>query len=345
MAICNKTGNVAIYNEYKNLFFSPFSDGPLNFHTNPDGTMNVKNISRFGRSFSILRIPYALKLLIQELQVMNVQMRIITDDNIDQLMSMSFSNNIQKLLKTDNNNLEEVINEFVNNTNRKLQKQVKSVVEEIPKDNLELPGYEVEQMNQSQSSSSSVPFAPGSPAYVPTASELGEVDSDGYDPFADTDSVPFAPGSSPAYVPTQAELGVVDSGGYDPFAKTNSGSSEYDFLKGGSSSTLNSFFETLPENRKQQILSLPNPQDQKMVLQNIYNSLNNNSSSTASNTGEKITRFKDQEEIITNPKTSILQVEELKPDISNESESKSESNDTNSNSGSNNSSETRKIIL
>jgi hypothetical protein len=273
---------------------------------------------------------------------MNVQMRIITDDNIDQLMSMSFSNNIQKLLKTDNNNLEEVINEFVNNTNRKLQKQVKSVVEEIPKENLELPGYEVEQMDDS---SSSVPFAPGSPAYVPTAAELGEVDSGGYDPFADSDSVPMAPGS-PAYVPTQAELGVTDSGGYDPFANTNSGSSEYDVMKGGK---INSFFESLPENRKQQILSLPNPQDQKMVLQNIYNSLNNNTSSNSNNSGEKITRFKDQEEIITNPKTSILQVEELKPDISNESESKSDSNDTNSNNDSNssssNSSETRKIIL
>jgi DNA-directed RNA polymerase II subunit RPB2 len=79
MAICNKTGNVAIYNEYKNLFFSPFSDGPLNFHTNPDGTMNVKNISRFGRSFSILRIPYALKLLIQELFAMGIVLRLIPE--------------------------------------------------------------------------------------------------------------------------------------------------------------------------------------------------------------------------------------------------------------------------
>ena len=230
---------------------------------------------------------------------------------------------------------------------------MKSVVEEIPKDILELPGYEVD---ESPSTSSSVPFAPGSsPAYVPTEAELGEIDMNGYNPFADSDSVPFAPGS-PAYVPTAAELGDIDMGGYDPFANTNSGSSEYDFLKGGSSSTLNSFFESLPENRKQQILSLPNPQDQKMVLQNIYNSLNNNTSSsnsnsnnTSNNSGEKMTRFRDQEEIITNPKTSILQVEELKPDINNESESKSksESDDLNndSNSASSNSSETRKIIL
>ena len=98
MAVCNKTGSIAIYNEAKNLFLSPYSDGPINFHTNPDGTMNIKNLSNFGRSFSLLRIPYSFKLLIQELQVMNVQMRIITDDNVDQLLSMSYSNNINKLL-------------------------------------------------------------------------------------------------------------------------------------------------------------------------------------------------------------------------------------------------------
>jgi hypothetical protein len=37
--------------------------------------------------------------LIQELQVMNVQMRIITEENVDQLLSMSFSDNINKLAK------------------------------------------------------------------------------------------------------------------------------------------------------------------------------------------------------------------------------------------------------
>ena len=98
MAICNKTGAISIYNEAKNLFLSPYSDGPINFHTNPDGTMNIKNLSKFGRSFSLLRIPYTFKLLIQELQVLNIQMRIITDENVDQLLSMSYSNNISKLL-------------------------------------------------------------------------------------------------------------------------------------------------------------------------------------------------------------------------------------------------------
>ena len=46
-------------------------------------------------------MPYALKLLIQELEVLNIQMRIITDDNVDQLLNMSYSNNITKLLKIE----------------------------------------------------------------------------------------------------------------------------------------------------------------------------------------------------------------------------------------------------
>jgi hypothetical protein len=117
MAICNKTGAISIYNDSRNLFISPYADGPINFHTNPDGTMSIKNLTKYGRSFSLLRIPYSFKLLIQELQAMNIQMRIITDENVDQLMSMSYSNNISKLLhKPDDLSKEEtekMIKDFV----------------------------------------------------------------------------------------------------------------------------------------------------------------------------------------------------------------------------------------
>jgi len=103
MAICNKTGSIAIYNPDKNLFLSPFADGPLVFNKNVEGQEILESISKFGRSFSIVRVPFALKLLIQELQVMNVQMRIITEDNIDQLTNLSYqSRNIDKLLHIDN---------------------------------------------------------------------------------------------------------------------------------------------------------------------------------------------------------------------------------------------------
>ena len=100
MAVCNHSGTIAVYNSGKNIFLSPFIDGPLTFFTTDDATkMNVNVCSRHGRSFSIVRIPYALKLLIHELQAINVQMRIITDDNIDQLLNLTYrSNNINKLL-------------------------------------------------------------------------------------------------------------------------------------------------------------------------------------------------------------------------------------------------------
>jgi hypothetical protein len=119
MAVCNKTGAIAIYNDAQNIFLSPFIDGPIHFHSNPDGTMNIKNISRFGRSFSLLRVPYAFKLLVQELQAMNIQMRVITEDNIDQLLNMSYSDNLKRMVKPDAANLEEVVKEYSTVINRK----------------------------------------------------------------------------------------------------------------------------------------------------------------------------------------------------------------------------------
>ena len=98
MAVCNMTGMIAIYNESSNMFLSPYVDGPIRFSGSIDDGLNIENVTKYGRSFSVIRVPYALKLLIHELQTMNVQMRIITEDNIEQLSSMSFSDNIIKLL-------------------------------------------------------------------------------------------------------------------------------------------------------------------------------------------------------------------------------------------------------
>jgi DNA-directed RNA polymerase II subunit RPB2 len=97
MAICNKTGTIAIYNENQNLFLSPLADGPIKFSGTIGEHLKIQTMSKYGRSFSIIRIPYAFKLLMHELLTMNVQMRLITEDNIDQMTNMSFSDNIQKL--------------------------------------------------------------------------------------------------------------------------------------------------------------------------------------------------------------------------------------------------------
>lgn len=103
MGVCNKTGAIAIYNPSKNLFLSPLADGPLQFHKAVDGSEVLDAVSKYGRSFSLVRIPFALKLMMQELLTMNVQMRIITEDNVDQLLNLSFqSRNIDKLLHLQN---------------------------------------------------------------------------------------------------------------------------------------------------------------------------------------------------------------------------------------------------
>jgi len=94
MAICNNSGTIAVYNSEKKTFYSLHSDGPLKFKDNEDSVV-LDTISHHGKDFSIVRVPYTMKLLIHELQAMNIQMRIITEDNIDQVKSMSFTNNIQ----------------------------------------------------------------------------------------------------------------------------------------------------------------------------------------------------------------------------------------------------------
>lgn len=110
MAVCNRTGMIAIYNPTKNLFLSPMADGPVKFVGSVDGTTtNIKNVTQFGRNFSVVCIPYSMKLLIQELQIMNIQLRIITDDNIDHIESMGYSKNVEKLLSETGATAETII--------------------------------------------------------------------------------------------------------------------------------------------------------------------------------------------------------------------------------------------
>lgn len=103
MAVCNNTGAISIYNQSRNVFLSPFADGPIKFKNGLDNSLNLENVTRFGKTFSIVRVPYALKLLIQELQTMNIQMRIITEDNVDQLTNMSSNRELRLKLGIDDN--------------------------------------------------------------------------------------------------------------------------------------------------------------------------------------------------------------------------------------------------
>ena len=216
MAVCNKTGTIAIYNSALNIFLSPFADGPIQFVTTMDGKMNVENVSRFGRSFSIVRIPYSLKLLIHELQVMNVQMRIITEDNIDQLTSMSYSDNINKLVKNDNPKLSDVIN----SVKVELNKVKRSYKPHIPKEKPELPTFndsdspaynplsDSPAYNPLSDSPAYNPLSPSSPVYNPLSPSSPVYnplsDSPAYNPRSPSDSPPFKPGS-PFFEPHSPE--------------------------------------------------------------------------------------------------------------------------------------------
>ncbi len=111
MAICNNSGTVAIYNESRNLFISPYADGPVKFSNNLENEPNIEVITKYGRSFSIVKIPYAFKLLMQELLVLNVQMRIITDENINQLTNMNFENVIEVLKNFNQKTIQNMIND------------------------------------------------------------------------------------------------------------------------------------------------------------------------------------------------------------------------------------------
>jgi DNA-directed RNA polymerase II subunit RPB2 len=237
MAVCNKTGAIAIYNPSLNLFLSPFADGPLVFNKTIDGKLILDIFSIYGRSFSVLKIPYALKLLIQELQVMNVQMRIITEDNVDQLLNLSYqSKNIEKLLHLEQE-IEDDGGNFLINYKTRVTKKINKVDDEINKiknkkteetkeEEIELE-QELEQELEKEEDYSP-PMAVGSPAYIPSEQELNnnnynnDNDNDNKYSFLNDNynnsSPPTAQGS-PAYMPTEQELN----------ANANANANEYDF--------------------------------------------------------------------------------------------------------------------
>jgi len=216
MAVCNTTGMVAVYNSAKNLFFSPMADGPIQYAGSlvDSQDIRIRHVTKFGRSFSIVCIPYSFKLLIQELQAMNIQLRIITEDNLPQLESLSFSTkNISKLLRvpdtTPMTDLIELTGKIVSKTNvlqNKIHKPFESEDEDVLR--VHIPTKQPVPIIPVQGSPE---FATGSPAYNPEKGSpvQGSPDfatgSPAYNPekgspnFA-TGSPDFATGS-PAYNP------------------------------------------------------------------------------------------------------------------------------------------------
>jgi len=231
MSVCNKTGMVAVYNPSKNLFISPMADGPIKFvGTIAENNIKVENITKHGRSFSVVCIPYTLKLLMQELQCANVALRIITDDNIEQIENMSFSKNIDLLTKKENNTVESIVKEIQLNIRKMNQEpnlfapanqkndDLEGYVPEKPTEMIPIPGY-----SDSSPPYSSPPytseFNPASPAYAPG---LNPLESPPYGPETsiNTESPPYAAefnSNSPAYAPVSPEEEMKSGGAINDY--------------------------------------------------------------------------------------------------------------------------------
>tara|TARA_Y100000389_G_scaffold204956_1_gene261227 strand:- start:8332 stop:12615 length:4284 start_codon:yes stop_codon:yes gene_type:complete len=132
VAVCNNTGAIAIYNREKNIFLSPFIDGPIKFNEDIDKTKKIEVISKYGRSFSRIRVPYSFKLLIQELQIMNVQMHIITDKNINNFKSMNLESSIELYKKLEYITKQDIENNI--NLSSDKQDKLDTIVDDKDKD-------------------------------------------------------------------------------------------------------------------------------------------------------------------------------------------------------------------
>jgi DNA-directed RNA polymerase beta subunit len=200
MSICNNTGMIAIYNPAKNIFMSPMADGPIRYVGSMDGKeMRIENVTRYGRSFSVICIPYSLKLLIQELQTVNIQMRIITEDNIEQLENMLYSKNMDKLLskETSAKGLIQEIKEAL--SSKELGKNKLQTPEQEVEESPKIPEYEAtspEYAPYSPYVGEEITYADGSPAYNPT--------SPAYQPEYDPNSPQYNP-ESPQYYPNSPD--------------------------------------------------------------------------------------------------------------------------------------------
>jgi len=224
LAICNTTGMIAIHNPSKNLFFSPMADGPLRYTGQLSANdMRIENISKFGRSFSIISVPYSFKLLLQELQTANVQMRIITDDNIKQLENMTFSKNIDKLTFKSNVDIQNIVSENITNLSianreidnvappKSLSKQSDNDIETSPQMATDSPyiitDEDYAQIAQSKLTATSPLYNPNSPESIQMATDSPYVMTD--DDYAQVEQSKLT-ATSPLYNPNSPYETPVD---------------------------------------------------------------------------------------------------------------------------------------
>ena len=201
VAICNNTGLISIYNPAKGLLISPMADGPLQYTGSLESDdLRIQHITKYGRSFSVVCIPYSMKLMMQELTTIGMQMRIVTEDNIKQIESMSYSDNLDRLLK-------------------KKDVKPKSLIDAI-KRSLAEKGHGINLVSPTDTHVSLTPSSPfETPPYIPTSpayrSSLEDsLDDDVLSERGQNSTPPYV-ATSPAYVPTSPAY-VPTSPAYNP---------------------------------------------------------------------------------------------------------------------------------
>jgi hypothetical protein len=150
----------------------------------------MDTMTKYGRRFSVVSVPYSLKLLIQELAAINIQLRVVTEDNLPQIDSMAFSDNLNKLTLNPNMTPEKLVKEM----ERAIANGEKPVA--TPKSLTSTESREMEaeksrtarELENRQNRTSPQYPTDVSPAYVPPEITNEYDDDDSY-------------GNSPAYVP------------------------------------------------------------------------------------------------------------------------------------------------
>jgi len=227
MAVCNHTGMISIYNPSKGLFMSPMADGPLKYVGSLEGEdVRLEHVTKYGRNFSIVCIPYSFKLLIQELQTINAQVRIITEDNIQQIENMSYSQNIQTLMSDDKMTPTRLITAIQQRIQEKRSARLFTPSSDYTPDPSIL-NEAVDDFSPAYAPDETPPYASGSPAYAPDETPPYASGSPAYVPgspaYAPDETPPYAsvspayaPGS-PAYNPNSPYVSPAEAGDSPPY--------------------------------------------------------------------------------------------------------------------------------
>lgn len=219
IVVCNTTGALAIYNRARDLFMSPMADGPLRFFRSETGKgFALDTMTKYGRRFSVISIPYSLKLLIQELAAINIQLRIVTEDNLPQIDSMAFSDNMNRLTLNPDMTPDKLVKEM-ERALRTGERPIQTPNSLVSEENADYKRTENEKMIQAiinrqnreveLNSISSPQYPEVSPAYEPSESEY---------PAASLD---YENTYSPAYIPSSQVLSNQNAG-YSSSVNTNS---------------------------------------------------------------------------------------------------------------------------